>query len=115
MPASTTSQWSTLQRFPLSTTRFVRWPVYHTVRYGGSDEAFARTLDGLAAEGHPLSYALHAVDALGLEEDGVDARMARHPGVSESLPAKRDLLGRTLRAIAAAYHSLPYRERISER
>lgn len=103
---------STLQRFPLSTTRSIRWPVYHTVRYNASDAGFEKTIASLSRERHPLSYALHAVDALGLAEDGIDPRMSRHPGLALPLDQKRALLDRTLETIAAAYRTVPYSERL---
>jgi hypothetical protein len=90
-------------QFPVSVTRGARWPVYHTLRYGQGDAAFAALLDAFASRREPLSYPLHAVDALGLEEDGVDRRLARHPGMEHPLERKLDLLDRTLAAIAARF------------
>lgn len=101
-----------LLEFPVSVTRGLRLPVYHTLRHGLSDRRFESALDALARERHPVSYPLHAVDALGLREDEVDARMARHPGMSGSLAAKLALLDRTLAAIAARFRPVTFAERL---
>lgn len=101
-----------LAEFPVTVAGPLRLPVYHTLRYGGSDPAFAATLDRLARDGRSLSYVLHAVDALGLEEDGVDRRLARHPGMDRPLAAKLELLDRTLAAIAARFECVTYRTRL---
>lgn len=101
-----------LVEFPVTVNGVLRMPVYHTLRYGASDPGFAATLDGLANRGEPLSYVMHAVDALGLLEDGVDRRFAPHPGMDRPLAAKLDLLDRTLAAIAARFECVTFRERI---
>jgi hypothetical protein len=103
----------TLHEFPVSVTPTLRWPVYHTLRYGMSDGRFARVLDGFVKRGEPLSYPLHAVDALGLAEDKVDPRLAKHPGLGRPLAAKLDLLERTIAAIAARFEPLPFRDRLT--
>jgi peptidoglycan/xylan/chitin deacetylase (PgdA/CDA1 family) len=100
-----------LTEFPVSVTRALRLPIYHTLRYALGDARFERALDRFAAEAHPLSYPLHAVDALGLAEDEVDSRMARHPGMRLPLAAKLALLARTLAAIALRFESRPFAER----
>jgi len=103
---------SELREFPVSVTRTLRFPIYHTLRYGFGDARFARALDRLAREGHELSYPLHAVDALGLAEDGLDVRIAPHPGMGVPLDAKLALLRRTLHAIAERYATATFASRI---
>ena len=104
----------TIVAFPLTVTRLGRWPVYHTLRYGVADRAFEARLEALARRGEPLSYALHAVDALGLTEDGVDPRLAGHPGMRLGLEAKLGLLDRTLAAIVRRFEPRPFAERLRE-
>ncbi len=99
--------------FPVSVTRTLRIPIYHTLRYSLSDRRFERALDRLALEGHALSYPLHAVDALGLGEDGADARLARHPGMQVPLSEKLALLRRTLEAIASRYRLETFQDRLN--
>ncbi len=101
-----------LQEFPVSVTRFLRWPVYHTLRDRMSDAAFDRILAAFAGRGEPLSYPLHGVDALGLHEDGVDARFAPHPGMGTPLESKLALLDRTLAAIAARFEPRTFQDRL---
>ena len=77
-----------------------------------SDGGFERTLDGFTRRSEDLSYPLHAVDALGMAEDHVDARLAPHPGLNRPLAAKLALLERTLRAIVARFDSRTFRDRL---
>jgi predicted deacetylase len=101
-----------LHGFPVSVTRRLRFPVYHTLRYSLPSERFEKLLDGFSREKHTLSYPIHAVDALGLAEDQIDSRLARHPGMQHTLAAKLDLLAKTLAAIAARFDPAPFAARI---
>jgi peptidoglycan/xylan/chitin deacetylase (PgdA/CDA1 family) len=100
-----------LVEFPVSVTRALRLPIYHTLRERFDDPRFERTLDGFVREGHPLSYPLHAVDALGLRQDNVDRRLERHPGMGAPLAEKLGLLRRTLSAIRARFETATFQER----
>ncbi len=104
----------TLREFPASVTPRMRLPIYHTLRYSLADRRFESTLDGFVRRGEPLSYLLHAVDALGLAEDRVDPRLRPHPGMSRPLPAKLDLLERSLRAITQRFEVKPFLDRLAE-
>jgi len=99
-----------LVEFPVSTTRWLRVPVYHTARYFGGDAAFRRRLDAIARRGEPLSYPLHAVDALGLAEDSVDRRLGAHPGMDRALASKLALLDSALAAITERFEVKPFAE-----
>jgi len=101
-----------LHEFPVSVTAGLRIPVYHTARYFTGDRRFATTLDGFVRRSEPLSYPLHAVDALGLVEDRVDRRLAPHPGMDRPLAVKLELLDRTLAAITARFAPLTFAERL---
>ena len=103
-----------LIEFPASVTPLARLPIYHTLRYSLSDARFESALDGVAREDGGLSYALHGVDALGLAEDGVDARFAKHPGMERPLESKLALLERSLRSIAQRFASRTFGERLAE-
>jgi hypothetical protein len=102
-----------IMEFPISVARGSRLPIYHTTRSMIDDAALERHFDGLARSGLGLDYAVHAIDALGLEEDGIDARLTRHPGMHLPLAAKLDLLDRTVAAIAASFETVPYRDRLA--
>jgi hypothetical protein len=97
-----------MRLFPVSTSPRLRVPIYHTLRYQMSDDRFARHLDGFVARGEPLAYPLHAVDALGLTEDGVDSRLARHPGMAHPKDAKLALMRDTLAEITSRFTTVPY-------
>jgi peptidoglycan/xylan/chitin deacetylase (PgdA/CDA1 family) len=100
-----------LTEFPLAVTGAFRFPLYHTLRYWLSRDVFLRHLDHFARAGMPLSYALHAVDALGLAEDSVDPRLGRHPGMRKPLDEKLALLEATFADIAARFACVPFGER----
>jgi hypothetical protein len=102
-----------LVEFPVSVTPGIRFPVYHTARYVLGRERFERMLDTIAARGESLSYPLHGVDALGLAEDRVDARLARHPGMELPLDRKLALLDECLAAIVRRFDPRPFAERLA--
>jgi len=101
-----------LEEFPVSVTPLLRFPVYHTARYVMDERRFLGILDGFARRGEPLSYPMHAVDALGLREDRVDPKLSRHPGMERPLKEKLEILARTLEAIAARFQPVPFRDRL---
>jgi len=101
-----------LHEFPASVTPGVRLPIYHTLRYALTDARYESALEGFARRGEPLSYLLHAVDALGLAEDGVDPRLARHPGMERALAGKLELLERSLRSITQRFAVATFEERL---
>jgi hypothetical protein len=101
-----------LVEFPTSVTPGTRIPVYHTMRFFSGRAAFEKRLAGFARRDEPLSYALHAVDALGLREDGVDRRLSRHPGMNVPLADKLRMLDESLAAIRARFEPAPFRDRL---
>lgn len=112
-PYRWTSGGRTLVEFPVAVTPGIRMPVYHTARYYMSESAFASHLDGFARRGESLSYPLHAVDVLGLDEDHVDRRLAAHPGMQRPLAAKIELLEHSLRAIVERFDVATFQERLA--
>ncbi|HTR96454.1 MAG TPA: polysaccharide deacetylase family protein [Candidatus Acidoferrales bacterium] len=99
-----------LREFPLAVTPGLRVPVYHTLRYYSDERRFGPQLDAFARRGELLSYVLHAVDALGLVEDGIDPRLHKHPGMDRALGPKLALLERSLRAVAERFDPMTYAE-----
>lgn len=97
-----------IREFPVAMTPTLRLPVYHTMRWLASERSFESAIEGFARRGEPLSYVLHAVDALGLSEDRVDPRLGRHPGMERPLEYKLALLDRTIAAIAARFEVRTY-------
>jgi peptidoglycan/xylan/chitin deacetylase (PgdA/CDA1 family) len=99
-----------LVEFPVSVTPWLRMPVYHTMSYLMPSELFSRALAALLRSGRPIHYELHAADLLDLDRDGVDPRMARHPGLRVPLQRKLLRLASILRTIARHRHVLTYRQ-----
>jgi hypothetical protein len=102
-----------LAEFPASVTRFARWPVYHTLRLLGGPGPTHRRIEGFARRGEPLSYALHAVDVLGLAEDGVDPRLAPHPGMCLPLADKLSALDQVLGLVAGRFEVTTFLDRLA--
>ena len=102
-----------LHEFPASVTPVLRLPIYHTLRYSLTDARFESALDGFVTRGEPFSYLLHAVDALGQVEDGVDPRLAKHPGMNWPLAKKLELLEKSLRSLAERFAIATFEERLS--
>ena len=51
---------------------------------------------------------MHITDLIGLEEDDIDPRMARHPGMRLPLQHKLALLEQILTEIAGTHEVVPY-------
>jgi Polysaccharide deacetylase len=101
-----------LMEYPTTVTPFLRLPFYHTMRYYLPTWRFVARLGWFASHGEALSYPLHAVDALGLEEDRVNPLLAPHPGMNWPLKRKLEMLEETLEAIAERFEPLTFRERL---
>ncbi len=102
-----------LAGFPASVTPVARWPVYHTLRLLGGPGPTRRRIEGFARRGEALSYTLHAVDALGLAEDGVDPRLARHPGMRLPLADKLAALDQVLEWVANRFEPATFADRLA--
>src|SRR5262249_30329963 len=98
-----------LVEFPIAVTPRLRLPVYHTFAHFVPRRLFRRNLRALLRSDLPVFYEFHAADLLDLREDGVDARMDRHPGMREPLGRKRALLREILASITAARRVTTYR------
>jgi hypothetical protein len=96
--------------FPISTAGLWRFPLYQTTFYDFDDVKIAKLLDGAAARDEPFIFVLHAIDCLGLAEDGVDPRLARHPGMRLPLATKLASLTSTITAIAKRFDTMPFRD-----
>ncbi len=104
----------TLVEFPISVTRWLRLPVYHTFTYFVPPWLFARGLRSALRSGRPLCYEFHAADLLDLANDGVDPRMDRHPGMKVPLATKRAGLRDILATIARERRIVTYRQAMEE-
>jgi hypothetical protein len=104
-----------LVEFPIAVSRWFRLPVYHTFSYFVPRRLFLRTLRGLLRSGRPVCYELHGADLLDFEHDGVDPRMARHPGMRVAYARKRESLREILGLIAAERRAITYSQALAER
>lgn len=105
---------SGLVEFPIAVTRWLRLPVYHTMQYFLPRWLFDRSLRALLRSKLPVCYEFHAVDLLDLAGDGVDPRMARHPGMSLRVEQKRAALRDVLKTIAHARRVVTYQRALAE-
>jgi hypothetical protein len=105
---------SGLVEFPVSVTPWMRLPVYHTVSHLIPAWLFKRWLRGLLRSRLPVCYEFHAADLLDPEDDPVDRRMLRHPGMALALARKRAVLRETIAAIASARRIITYRQALAE-
>ena len=103
-----------LVEFPISVTRWLRFPVYHTFSYFVPPWMFGRALRSMLRSRTPVCYELHAADLLDLERDGIDQRMVRHPGMRIPVEQKRTQLRDILAAIARARRMITYRQALDE-
>lgn len=105
---------SDLMEFPIAVTRWVRFPVYHTLTYLVPRWIFSRALRALLRTGRPVCYEFHAADLLDLEGDGIDPRLARHPGMRVPLTEKRAALRDILKTIADERRVMTYELALAE-
>ncbi len=103
-----------LVEFPISVTRWLRLPIYHTFQYFIPPRIFGRGVRALLRSGRPVCYEFHAADLLDLAGDGIDPRMDRHPGMRLPLAQKRAMLRETLAAIARERRVVTYRQALAE-
>lgn len=103
-----------LVEFPISVTRWLRLPVYHTFTYFVPPWLFARGLRSALRSGRPLCYEFHAADLLDLATDSVDQRMERHPGMKVPVAEKRRALRDVLATIARERRVVTYRQAMEE-
>ncbi|TFH18703.1 MAG: hypothetical protein E4H03_14375 [Myxococcales bacterium] len=103
-----------LIEFPVAVSRWVRFPVYHTLAYLVPGRVFDRALDAMLRERLAFGYQFHAVDLLDLERDGVDARLGRHPGMRQPLDRKVELLRGMLRKVKVGRELVTYRQAVNE-
>jgi len=98
-----------LVELPLCTTPLARLPYYHTLRFLLPEPAF-RALGAAARLRRTPFYAFHAVDFLGVAADGLDQRIARHPGMDRPLDDKLELARRSLAELGRGRQVVPLRD-----
>lgn len=84
---------------PLATSPIVRLPYYHTLRFLLPERVFSMIERGTLLRRVFPSYVMHAVDFLAVEEDRLDPRIGRHPGMGHTLEQKLEIADRAVRAL----------------
>jgi hypothetical protein len=95
---------------PLATTPLVRLPFYHTMRFLLPTSVFALIEGATLGHRSTPTYVMHAIDFLGLEEDDLDARVSRHPGMSLGLSRKLAVAEEAVQNLASGRSVVPLRE-----
>jgi peptidoglycan/xylan/chitin deacetylase (PgdA/CDA1 family) len=104
-----------LCEFPVAVSPRLRIPFTHTLNYVAPPALCRRAYAALRRSRTPLSYMLHAADALDLHRDGVDPRFGRHPGMQLPLDRKLALLDERLAAIRRDYAVTTYADWLQRR
>ncbi len=113
-PHSLSTPSGELVEFPVAVTRWLRFPVYHTLAYFVPWRIFSRALDSLLERDVPLFYEFHAADLLDLAGDDIDPRMDRHPGMKLPLERKLGMLETILTRIAEKRRAVTYKQAMAE-
>lgn len=95
---------------PLATTPFARLPHYHTMTFVLPKAAVGFIALWTRTRRAPITYQFHAADFLATEEDGLDRRISRHPGMNLSLGRKLRLAEESMRSLARVRRIVPLRE-----
>lgn len=103
-----------LVEVPMCTALGLRLPYYQTMRFLVPRWTFALLRSLAQARRGAITFSFHAVDFLGVEEDRLDPRIARHPGMKLSLAAKLSAAERSVTELASR-RVLPLAELVEER
>jgi len=99
---------------PLGTTPFGRLPHYHTLRFVLPGPVFLAIAAWARTRRGPVTYQFHAVDFMGEREDGLDERIARHPGMGLPLSRKLALARDCVARLARSRRVVPLREIVDD-
>ncbi len=102
-----------LVEVPICTAPFTRLPYYHTLRFLLPGPAFTVLSRWARTRRGPITYQFHAVDFMGVDADGLDSRIARHPGMSVPLDRKMELAERAIQELASRRRVVPLAEIVS--
>lgn len=95
---------------PVATAPLLRLPFYHTMRFLLPAPVFALIERTTLRRRATPTYVMHAIDFLGLEEDGLDPRVSRHPGMSLGLRGKLTVAEEAVRVLASGRSVVPLRD-----
>lgn len=96
-----------LAEIPVSSSRWLRLPYYHTMRFLLPSAVFNAVESSTLARSGAINYILHGVDFIELHDPNVPQELARHPGMSIGIDDKLAGINSTLRRICAARNAVP--------
>lgn len=92
-----------ITELPLAVTPLLRLPFYNTAVMAFGEKYFDIVF-GLVRKKPFINYTFHAFDMADSDNDNIDKRLFRHPGVKRSLREKRFLSEKILKAISKDFH-----------
>jgi hypothetical protein len=98
-----------LWEIPVTVTRWLRIPYYHTLDALLGPRVFDRLGASFARRGEPVHFTLHAVDLLSGDE--IDARLRGHPGAVLGWARKAARVQQTLAALLRTHRPVVLGER----
>lgn len=101
-----------LAEVPMYTIPVLRLPYYHTLRFVLPGTLFRSIRRVAQALRQTVWYQFHAVDFLSMD-DGLDQRIACHPGMRLSLERKLELAAEAVRALGHERTVIPLRELVA--
>lgn len=103
-----------LVEVPICTAPFTRLPFYHTMRFLLPGPVFAALRRLALTRRGTVTYQFHAVDFMGLEEDDLDRRIGRHPGMETPLGEKLALATAAVDELAAERDVVPLQDVVDD-
>ncbi|MEQ8767384.1 MAG: polysaccharide deacetylase family protein [Planctomycetota bacterium] len=104
----------TLVEFPLTLTPILGWPLYRTMESYLGASRLERCVCFAARLGRDLSFPGHGMDFLGIDEDGVDERLRRHPGMGSPLAERLEHWKQWMDTMAPRFRFATFREHARE-
>lgn len=101
-----------LAEVPMYTIPLLRLPYYHTLRFALPGALFRSIRRVAQARREVVWYQFHAVDFLSMN-DGLDRRIACHPGMRLSLERKLEMATEAVRALGHERNVIPLRELVA--
>jgi len=83
------TQFGLIATLPMMTVPWLRLPWHHALSFVLPRPVFHLLTEAALLRSRGVHYDFHAMDLLGIEEDGVDARLGIHPGMDDSLEQKQ--------------------------
>ncbi len=99
-----------LIELPLSAMPWSRLPFYGTFTQMAGMNVFGVFLAWLKLHRCPLNFHFHGIELIDLNDEGVDPRLAIHPGLKKPPSQKIDEVGQILGRFNEAYEMMPLKQ-----